>query len=94
MKKEISTTWFASWQGIGDIRRGAVASFGAGAARLVNRDGDDLQGCHPTRPSAITHGLHDVIGRVDRVCCLDVDGLEDEYVSEQNRILYLAETPI
>lgn len=43
---------------------------------------------------AITHGLHDVIGRVDRVCCLDVDGLEDEYVSEQNRILYLAETPI
>ena len=57
----------------GDVRRLALASIGAGAARLVNRDGDDLQDRRETCESAVaswtahimkwvtTHGLHDAV---------------------------------
>ena len=65
-----------------DIRRLALAGISAGAARLVNRDGDDLQDRSQTYESAIasstahvrkqviTHGLHDVIGEDDRMSLL------------------------
>ena len=57
----------------GDVRRLALAGIGAGAARLVDRDGDDLQDRRETRKSAVaswtahimkwvtTHGLHDAV---------------------------------
>jgi len=44
-----STTWFAGRRGSRDIPRLALAGIGARAARLVDGDGDDLQGRRTAR---------------------------------------------
>ena len=95
---------FDGRRGNGDVRRLALAGIGAGAARLVNRVGEDLQDRRQTRRSAIasstahvrkqaiTHGLHDALREDDRTSssCLDVNGLENEYDQGMEGILYLS----
>ena len=51
--KNAINAMFDGKRGNGDVRRLALAGIGAGAARLVNRDRDDLQDRRETRESAI-----------------------------------------
>lgn len=47
-------TWFIGWQGNRRVLGLTLAGIGARAARLVDGDGDDLQGHRAARSLAIT----------------------------------------